>query len=685
MQAIQFFAARAEDGALLSGATVDVFLTGTQTRAPLFSDAAGATSQANPVYADGVGRVFFYTSADRIDIRVSRGGYVAPLIEDLLVTDPADILAATVAQVGLAEAKVGEASLQADRAESAATASIAASNTFDTTAAALLATADGQVFYLRTADPQVLDVWLNDGGVAVDQSEQIDIASGTQVKEAFDYVNELKELDPYVYILRDEDNNVVERIGDEGKRESLLKYTAESVDNGLSYVDVPGVSEAEIDEAGNVVSARFDGGPKVDFTEEPATAADIDIFDGIYDCCWNDWVYPRHLGFRGNSYLAPVGPGDSDGTPGDMWAGQKIKGAPASQSAFAQTNGLLVSPNYTDDHNSGAIIADPRTDADYPLMLFCTGHNGEDSVMQFWRSPTYSLDDLEQVSGAMPSRTGLSYSMVYRNPNDYDEIILWTRTGGSGNATWWLWRTLDNGETWTERAVFASEQLYFLGKPALDDSGLHLFCHQRPDRPDQRIGYLKFNWGGSITTPAGTYVADVYDGSFTAVDPWADEGLFIVHTPAAGYDTRLADGLETSVGIEFLWSEFTLANPEGTGQYKHCILNGSSVTISPDIAATGRPIEDTGDNYYIGGGAIYDTASVVVAANVSGGELIKSVLSGSDWINSTVAISSEKIARPVAMSYVSLSGNSVRPRIAYLDGNYTQYRAWSINLKIVEV
>lgn len=128
MQPIQFFAARAEDGALLPNATVDVFITGTETRATLFSDAAGTTSQANPLYADGVGRVFFYTSADRIDIRVSRSGYVAPLIEDLLVTDPSDVLAATVAQVQAA-------ATQAARAEAARDASLLGRGVWPSTAA----------------------------------------------------------------------------------------------------------------------------------------------------------------------------------------------------------------------------------------------------------------------------------------------------------------------------------------------------------------------------------------------------------------------------------------------------------------------------------------------------------------------------------------------------------------------
>lgn len=89
MQPIQFFAARAEDGSLLPDASVDVFVHGTQNRAPLFSDSAATVPLENPFRADANARVFFYTSDDRIDIRISRYGYVAPMILDIATLDVA--------------------------------------------------------------------------------------------------------------------------------------------------------------------------------------------------------------------------------------------------------------------------------------------------------------------------------------------------------------------------------------------------------------------------------------------------------------------------------------------------------------------------------------------------------------------------------------------------------------------
>ena len=101
MQPIQFFAARAEDGVLLPGATVDVFVSGTQTRAALFSDANASVPLDNPTSADNGARVFFFTTAARIDIQIRYGGYLAPLLREVSTVDPADVVNAEVERLRL--------------------------------------------------------------------------------------------------------------------------------------------------------------------------------------------------------------------------------------------------------------------------------------------------------------------------------------------------------------------------------------------------------------------------------------------------------------------------------------------------------------------------------------------------------------------------------------------------------
>lgn len=101
MQPIQFFAARAEDGVLLPGATVDVFVSGTQTRAALFSDANALAPLENPTSADNGARVFFFTTAGRIDIQIRYGGYLAPLLREVSTVDPADVVNTEVERLRL--------------------------------------------------------------------------------------------------------------------------------------------------------------------------------------------------------------------------------------------------------------------------------------------------------------------------------------------------------------------------------------------------------------------------------------------------------------------------------------------------------------------------------------------------------------------------------------------------------
>ncbi|MNF53961.1 hypothetical protein D3C84_353700 [compost metagenome] len=143
MQPIQFFAARAEDGALVPGAAVDVFVTGTQTRAALFADSLGSVPLGNPAQADNNARVFFYSAITRVDIRIHRGAYVGPLMRDVVITDPDDVLALT-------------------------------NGLYRTIAQGMAATANGKTFQvIAPEDEAAFAIYVNVGGAAVDTGKRI--------------------------------------------------------------------------------------------------------------------------------------------------------------------------------------------------------------------------------------------------------------------------------------------------------------------------------------------------------------------------------------------------------------------------------------------------------------------------------------------------------------------------------
>ncbi|MGY1950042.1 SGNH/GDSL hydrolase family protein [Pseudomonas pergaminensis] len=155
MQPIQFFAARAEDGVLLPGATVHVYSSGTSILTALFSDAEATVPLANPTHADASARVFFYAKERRIDVSIGYGGYVAPLLKDIVTTDPEDILNVVV-----------EA---ADRAEIASSQAQLSAGIFATTALGLAGTVSGKYFSVPTADNnEYLILYQNSSGVAIE-------------------------------------------------------------------------------------------------------------------------------------------------------------------------------------------------------------------------------------------------------------------------------------------------------------------------------------------------------------------------------------------------------------------------------------------------------------------------------------------------------------------------------------
>jgi len=87
MQFVQFYAARADTGAVLPYARATVLLTGTTTEAALF-DAEGEAID-NPLTADGVGALGFATNDGIYDVEIvsADGTYSAPPIQKLQVVD----------------------------------------------------------------------------------------------------------------------------------------------------------------------------------------------------------------------------------------------------------------------------------------------------------------------------------------------------------------------------------------------------------------------------------------------------------------------------------------------------------------------------------------------------------------------------------------------------------------------
>ena len=226
MQPIQFFAARAEDGALLPGATVSVFVSGTGTRASLFSNQGASISIANPTTADGNAQVFFYTREPRIDIQISRGGYVAPPMLGIVTTDPQDVLTVAIAAAS-------EAQGYRDEARSSA-------RLYSNTEEGMLVTPEGHYFSTPSPNPNELSIWYqNVGGVAVEVDRTYNAAA---VREVTQMVQGFASADPEVELFS---------VVDDDQRAVLSKITNRRLETpSFDVVSSAGASRIGDDEGG---------------------------------------------------------------------------------------------------------------------------------------------------------------------------------------------------------------------------------------------------------------------------------------------------------------------------------------------------------------------------------------------------------------------------------------------------
>lgn len=81
---------RNKSGPILPGATVSVFLAGTQTLASLFSDDALSVPIENPTTADSEGVVNFYVAASEYDLLIQRFDIKDRLLENVSIIEAAD-------------------------------------------------------------------------------------------------------------------------------------------------------------------------------------------------------------------------------------------------------------------------------------------------------------------------------------------------------------------------------------------------------------------------------------------------------------------------------------------------------------------------------------------------------------------------------------------------------------------
>ena len=117
------------NGAIIKGGSVSIYPYGSTIIAPLFSDADGTVSKANPLTTDSLGYFEFYAANGRYSMLIAADGYVAKNVADVQQEDPEDLAVYLAAANAAIAVQVASATTQATSASSSASAAAASAST----------------------------------------------------------------------------------------------------------------------------------------------------------------------------------------------------------------------------------------------------------------------------------------------------------------------------------------------------------------------------------------------------------------------------------------------------------------------------------------------------------------------------------------------------------------------------
>ncbi|MGI4656574.1 flagellar biosynthesis protein, partial [Klebsiella pneumoniae] len=262
-----------------------------------------------------------------------------------------------------------------------------------------------------------------------------------------------------------------------------LQYCAD-----ITYTtqNIPGVAHVELDENGYVLRWIDDAGVSHSAATDsgsdpvPVTTASAVISPQVYDNAlvtelgYNQWINNIAVKFGRDYFFSAVRLGTT--SPSRIYGALAISRRQGEKGRFglyefAKQESTLASNASTDDHDAPSILLDTRDDAENPITIFQADHAG--ARLRKWEAPTLDPANIANPVVVSDSR-GMTYAQSYRNPNNQDEIMVFSRLGTSNSARWFAHLSTDNGKTWKLNAFIGGADLYMTSCQSMDGSAVHL-------------------------------------------------------------------------------------------------------------------------------------------------------------------------------------------------------------------
>ncbi|MER8924330.1 hypothetical protein [Mesorhizobium sp. M0859] len=423
---------------------------------------------------------------------------------------------------------------------------------------------------------------------------------------------------------------------------------------------------------------------------------------------WSQWVWPRTIeDDNGNQMWGSLGkqqgPFTANGTglvgrPGQLWIGYREAFAANTKKVMIglseENTGRWAARGGVDDHNRPSICLNPNPAAVYPLVAFQCDHNAK-QYGRFWRSTTRNPADLTLVGQTPVNGSEYpAYAQLFWNRANPAELRGAYRIGLFDIGTWSFF-VGDPGtlpSTWTYHYnKVGGDGTYFLTIPALDGSGMWLAAHRHPTvAGSKKVTVAKLKWDWSLVSGNGTVISADIRAEASPVDILDHANATVIDTMTGTRMTRLFDAREYSDGkIRFLYADFpTTGKVSYAGDYKIATYDIATNTtaietvcrcggmIQEEVTLNGEYVAGAGTSSYVAGACLTDRPTEIVAARWWGtyGDLLHCTRQAvNDWDEVTLDRSAGKIARPEAHARqyweTSTIKESLTPRVSYWRGS----------------